>query len=53
MQSWDMAAGMLMVQEAGGVVLNDQVGSDATPCCYMVMGNPTTVAALHHVIQGL
>jgi myo-inositol-1(or 4)-monophosphatase len=48
---WDVAAGMLIVREAGGHV-TDLEGSDATPCHgAFVAGNPAIHAWLLEVLQ--
>ncbi len=51
LQSWDMAAGALLIQEAGGIVTEPNGGSDYLKSGDIVAGNPRVLKALLRVIH--
>ena len=51
LKSWDMAAGALMILEAGGLVADLSGGSDYLDCGNIVAGNPKIFKALLQTIH--
>ncbi len=51
LQSWDMAAGALLIQEAGGIVTEPDGGSDYLKSGDIVAGNPKVLKALLRIIH--
>lgn len=50
---WDVAAGILLVREAGGLVVDFDGGDDMLAKQTLLAGNPKVVRGLLNVIQGL
>ncbi len=51
LQSWDMAAGALLIQEAGGIVTEPDGGTDYLKSGDIVAGNPKVLKALLRIIH--
>jgi myo-inositol-1(or 4)-monophosphatase len=51
LKSWDMAAGALIVQEAGGLVSDFSGGNDFIKSGHIVAGNPKAFKALLQEMQ--
>lgn len=51
LKPWDLAAGSLLIKEAGGLVSNDQGNEDILNSGNVVAGNPKTLKALLQLIK--
>ena len=53
LSAWDMAAGLLLVAEAGGIVTDEQGGSEALSTGNVVAGSPKIHDQLLRIVRGL